>query len=151
MVAVLDVDSAQMEFDPQTLFLGVHPFTAATCRAVSSSPTTPTQAPVTLKKIKPKPANSRWMKSARTYWIETLKPVSSYKEILTLKCVLSVFACKQSCVLWIVHQLFISLKYLVPLTHSLIDCSVFFQVGKDTVQTTEDQIMKRDMPPAFIK
>ncbi|KAG7252390.1 hypothetical protein CRUP_026698 [Coryphaenoides rupestris] len=24
-------------------------------------------------------------------------------------------------------------------------------VGKDTVQTTEDQIMKRDMPPAFIK
>ena len=26
-----------------------------------------------------------------------------------------------------------------------------FQVGKDTVQTTEDQIMKRDMPPAFIK
>lgn len=29
--------------------------------------------------------------------------------------------------------------------------SVFFQVGKDTVQTTEDQILKRDMPPAFIK
>ncbi|KAG9341127.1 hypothetical protein JZ751_019881 [Albula glossodonta] len=26
-----------------------------------------------------------------------------------------------------------------------------FQVGKETVQTTEDQIMKRDMPPAFIK
>uniref|UniRef100_A0A8C7WJV0 Vinculin n=1 Tax=Oncorhynchus mykiss TaxID=8022 RepID=A0A8C7WJV0_ONCMY len=25
------------------------------------------------------------------------------------------------------------------------------RVGKDTVQTTEDQIMKRDMPPAFIK
>ncbi|CAG00946.1 unnamed protein product, partial [Tetraodon nigroviridis] len=25
------------------------------------------------------------------------------------------------------------------------------QVGKETVQTTEDQIMKRDMPPAFIK
>lgn len=27
----------------------------------------------------------------------------------------------------------------------------FLQVGKETVQTTEDQIMKRDMPPAFIK
>lgn len=26
-----------------------------------------------------------------------------------------------------------------------------FQVGKETVQTTEDQLMKRDMPPAFIK
>uniref|UniRef100_A0A3Q2EF42 Vinculin n=1 Tax=Cyprinodon variegatus TaxID=28743 RepID=A0A3Q2EF42_CYPVA len=25
------------------------------------------------------------------------------------------------------------------------------QVGKETVQTTEDQVMKRDMPPAFIK
>lgn len=25
------------------------------------------------------------------------------------------------------------------------------QVGKETVQTTEDQLMKRDMPPAFIK
>ncbi|CAG00945.1 unnamed protein product [Tetraodon nigroviridis] len=25
------------------------------------------------------------------------------------------------------------------------------EVGKETVQTTEDQIMKRDMPPAFIK
>lgn len=25
------------------------------------------------------------------------------------------------------------------------------QVGKETVQTTEDKIMKRDMPPAFIK
>ncbi|KAG7272561.1 hypothetical protein CRUP_004736 [Coryphaenoides rupestris] len=24
-------------------------------------------------------------------------------------------------------------------------------VGKETVQTTEDQLMKRDMPPAFIK
>ncbi|XP_032610175.1 vinculin-like [Hylobates moloch] len=25
------------------------------------------------------------------------------------------------------------------------------RVGKETVQTTEDQILKRDMPPAFIK
>lgn len=24
-------------------------------------------------------------------------------------------------------------------------------MGKETVQTTEDQLMKRDMPPAFIK
>ncbi|KAF7247245.1 Vinculin [Varanus komodoensis] len=29
--------------------------------------------------------------------------------------------------------------------------SCFMQVGKETVQTTEDQILKRDMPPAFIK
>ncbi|KAL0617829.1 hypothetical protein AAY473_014697 [Plecturocebus cupreus] len=27
----------------------------------------------------------------------------------------------------------------------------FHHVGKETVQTTEDQILKRDMPPAFIK
>lgn len=33
----------------------------------------------------------------------------------------------------------------------MTDFCVCFQVGKETVQTTEDQIMKRDMPPAFIK
>ena len=30
-------------------------------------------------------------------------------------------------------------------------CLCVLQVGKETVQTTEDQLMKRDMPPAFIK
>lgn len=30
-------------------------------------------------------------------------------------------------------------------------CHCVLQVGKETVQTTEDQLMKRDMPPAFIK
>uniref|UniRef100_A0A8B9JGZ7 Vinculin n=1 Tax=Astyanax mexicanus TaxID=7994 RepID=A0A8B9JGZ7_ASTMX len=30
-------------------------------------------------------------------------------------------------------------------------CAQPLQVGRETVQTTEDQIMKRDMPPAFIK
>lgn len=41
------------------------------------------------------------------------------------------------------------LLFLLP-TLDWIFCRCF-QVGKDTVQTTEDQIMKRDMPPAFIK
>lgn len=31
------------------------------------------------------------------------------------------------------------------------NCVCVLQVGKETVQTTEDQLMKRDMPPAFIK
>jgi len=30
-------------------------------------------------------------------------------------------------------------------------CVCLMQVGKETVQTTEDAIMRRDMPPAFIK
>ncbi|XP_056292247.1 vinculin-like isoform X7 [Pseudoliparis swirei] len=39
----------------------------------------------------------------------------------------------------------------VPVAAVQAAVSNLVRVGKDTVQTTEDQVMKRDMPPAFIK
>ncbi|XP_076019471.1 vinculin-like isoform X3 [Genypterus blacodes] len=39
----------------------------------------------------------------------------------------------------------------VPVAAVQAAVSNLVRVGKDTVQTTEDQMMKRDMPPAFIK
>ncbi|KAM9476839.1 vinculin a isoform 2-T2 [Clarias gariepinus] len=39
----------------------------------------------------------------------------------------------------------------VPVAAVQAAVSNLVRVGKETVQTTEDQIMKRDMPPAFIK
>ncbi|GLD66537.1 vinculin-like isoform X1, partial [Lates japonicus] len=39
----------------------------------------------------------------------------------------------------------------VPVAAVQAAVSNLVRVGKETVQTTEDQVMKRDMPPAFIK
>ncbi|ETE66010.1 Vinculin, partial [Ophiophagus hannah] len=52
---------------------------------------------------------------------------------------------------WQLEELCLRVQNVTCIDGNDKNASLHMQVGKETVQTTEDQILKRDMPPAFIK